>query len=168
MFSHWTVATECPKIYRKSVLHLPEHRFALYLSRCSTDLRQILGHSVATVQCENIQVIDSSCSRYWKWSQESTFITYRYTMRSGQWLVWLYDHRISPFRGITYDLTNKELQILNYMVAWIEMWRSEIHLFVTQTGNLISSRHCSHRHSNSRTKMSSAPYCFLTIAKRRT
>ena len=32
-------STECPKIYRKSVLHLLKYRFAVYLSRCSTDLR---------------------------------------------------------------------------------------------------------------------------------
>ena len=31
--------TECPKIYRKPVLYLLKHRFAVYLSRCSTDLR---------------------------------------------------------------------------------------------------------------------------------
>ena len=33
--------TECPKIYRKSVLHLLKYRyrFAVYLGRCSTDLR---------------------------------------------------------------------------------------------------------------------------------
>ena len=31
--------TECPKIYRKSVLHLLKYIFAVYLSRCSTDLR---------------------------------------------------------------------------------------------------------------------------------
>ena len=30
--------TECPKIYRKSVLYLLKYRFAVYLSRCSTDL----------------------------------------------------------------------------------------------------------------------------------
>ena len=38
--------TECTKIYRKSVLHLLKYRFAVYLSRCSTDLHYILGHSV--------------------------------------------------------------------------------------------------------------------------
>ena len=32
-------ATECPKIYRKSVLHLLKYRFAVNLSRCSIDLR---------------------------------------------------------------------------------------------------------------------------------
>ena len=31
--------TECPKIYRKSVLHLLKYTTNLYLSRCSTDLR---------------------------------------------------------------------------------------------------------------------------------
>ena len=40
------ITTECLKIYRKSVLHLLKHGFAVYLSRCSTDLRYILGHSV--------------------------------------------------------------------------------------------------------------------------
>ena len=38
--------TECPKIYRKSVLHLLKYTANLYLSRCSTDLRYILRHSV--------------------------------------------------------------------------------------------------------------------------
>ena len=33
------VCTECPKIYRKSVLHLLKYRFAVYISRRSTDLR---------------------------------------------------------------------------------------------------------------------------------
>ena len=32
-------ATQCPKIYRKSVLHLLKYRIAVYLSRSSTDLR---------------------------------------------------------------------------------------------------------------------------------
>ena len=31
--------TEFPKIYSKSVLHLLKYRFAVYLSKCSTDLR---------------------------------------------------------------------------------------------------------------------------------
>ena len=31
--------TDCPKIYRKSLLRLLKYRFALYLSRFSTDLR---------------------------------------------------------------------------------------------------------------------------------
>ena len=31
--------TECPKSYRKSVLHLLKYTENLYLSRCSTDLR---------------------------------------------------------------------------------------------------------------------------------
>ena len=39
--------TECPKLYRKSVLPLPNYRFAVCLSSCSTYLRLILGHSVA-------------------------------------------------------------------------------------------------------------------------
>ena len=38
--------TECPKINRKSVLHLLKHTEDIYLSRCSTDLRLLLGHSV--------------------------------------------------------------------------------------------------------------------------
>ena len=41
-----THGTECPKSYRKSVLHLLKYTANLYLSRCSTDLRYILGHSV--------------------------------------------------------------------------------------------------------------------------
>ena len=36
--------TECPKMYRKSVLHLLKYRVTVYLNRCSADLRQILGH----------------------------------------------------------------------------------------------------------------------------
>ena len=32
---------ECPKIYRKSVLHLLKYTTNIYLSRCSTDLRYI-------------------------------------------------------------------------------------------------------------------------------
>ena len=35
--------TECPKIYRKSVLPLPTYIFELYFSRCSTDLRLNFG-----------------------------------------------------------------------------------------------------------------------------
>ena len=31
--------TECPKIHRKSVLHLFKYKFAVYLTRCSTDMR---------------------------------------------------------------------------------------------------------------------------------
>ena len=31
-------STECPKIYRKSVLHLLNHTANIYLSRCSKDL----------------------------------------------------------------------------------------------------------------------------------
>ena len=31
--------TECPKMYRKSVLSLFKYRFAVHLRRCSTDLR---------------------------------------------------------------------------------------------------------------------------------
>ena len=34
-----TYVTECPKIYRTSVLHLFKYGFSVYLSRCSTDLR---------------------------------------------------------------------------------------------------------------------------------
>ena len=40
------VNTKCPKIYRNSVLHLLKYTAILYLSRCSTDLRLLLGHSV--------------------------------------------------------------------------------------------------------------------------
>ena len=32
-------ATECPKNYRKSVLHLVKYTTNLYLSRCCTDMR---------------------------------------------------------------------------------------------------------------------------------
>ena len=38
--------TECPEIYRKTILHLLKYAADLYLSRCSTDLLQFLGHSV--------------------------------------------------------------------------------------------------------------------------
>ena len=33
------IDTECPKIYRKSVLHMLKYRFVVYLSRCNTNLR---------------------------------------------------------------------------------------------------------------------------------
>ena len=46
LFPSESSGTECPKIYRKSVLHLLKYRFKVYLSRCSTDLRYILGRSV--------------------------------------------------------------------------------------------------------------------------
>ena len=36
------IITECPKIYRKSVLHLLRYRLAVYLSLCTTDMRKIL------------------------------------------------------------------------------------------------------------------------------
>ena len=39
-------SSECPNIYRKSVLHLLMGTFAVYLSRCSTDLRYVVGLSV--------------------------------------------------------------------------------------------------------------------------
>ena len=39
---------ECPKIYRKSVLHLLKYTANLYLS--STDMRYILGHSVVLLK----------------------------------------------------------------------------------------------------------------------
>ena len=38
--------TECTKIYHKPVLDLLKFRFAVYLSRCSTELKYILGLSV--------------------------------------------------------------------------------------------------------------------------
>ena len=43
------IYTECPKINRKSVLHLLRYTENIYLSRCSTNLRQLLGHSVHTL-----------------------------------------------------------------------------------------------------------------------
>ena len=42
----YLLPTECPKINRKSVLHLLKYTENIYLSRCSTDLRLLLGHSV--------------------------------------------------------------------------------------------------------------------------
>ena len=45
----YTLTTECPKFYRKSVLYMFKYRFVVCLSRCSTDLPKILGHSVYTV-----------------------------------------------------------------------------------------------------------------------
>ena len=39
MLSNVYIDTECPKIYRKSVLHLLKYTVNLYLIRCSTDLR---------------------------------------------------------------------------------------------------------------------------------
>ena len=38
------ISTECPRIYRKCVLHLLKYICAVYLSRCSTNLRLLLGH----------------------------------------------------------------------------------------------------------------------------
>ena len=38
--------TECPKMFRKYVLHLLKCTTNLHLSRCSTDLQKILGYSV--------------------------------------------------------------------------------------------------------------------------
>ena len=40
------VCTKFRTIYRKYVLHLLKYIFAVYLSRRSTNLRYILGHSV--------------------------------------------------------------------------------------------------------------------------
>ena len=40
-----TLCTECTKIYRKYVLHLLKYTANLYLSRCSTDLRYIVGRT---------------------------------------------------------------------------------------------------------------------------
>ena len=58
--------TEYPKIYRKSV----QYRFAVYLSRSSTDLRLILGHSVLRLitvmkirSILNVQVLIAIVSR---------------------------------------------------------------------------------------------------------
>ena len=45
--------TECPKIYRKSLRHLLKYTATLYLSRCSTYLRYIFGHSVGWSQAKN-------------------------------------------------------------------------------------------------------------------
>ena len=45
--------TACPKIYRKSVLHLIKYTANLYLRRCNTDLRFIFGHSVLYTRDED-------------------------------------------------------------------------------------------------------------------
>ena len=45
-----SLPTECPKFYRKSVLHLLKYTANLHLSRISTDVRQIFGHSVVPSQ----------------------------------------------------------------------------------------------------------------------
>ena len=66
-------ANECPKSYRKSVLHLLKYEFGAYLSRYSTDLRYILGHSVlyvyhvlyADVQHQRVQTgLPRLCGRF--------------------------------------------------------------------------------------------------------
>ena len=44
-FALFSIHTERPKIYRKSVLHLLKYRFDVYLNSCSTNLWYILGHS---------------------------------------------------------------------------------------------------------------------------
>ena len=41
------LVTECPRINRKSVLHLLKYTENIHLSRCSTDLRLLLGHLVS-------------------------------------------------------------------------------------------------------------------------
>ena len=52
--------TECPRSYRKSVLHLLKYAANLYLSRCSTYLRYIFGHSVVSVFCKSfISIVPS-------------------------------------------------------------------------------------------------------------
>ena len=54
--------TECPKIYRKSVLHLLKYRFVVYFSRRSTYLRKILGHSVVEdFLCQTFRRGKASC-----------------------------------------------------------------------------------------------------------
>ena len=47
--------TKCPKMYRKSLLHLLKYRFAVYLSRCSTDLRLNFGTHSMCFQLEKTQ-----------------------------------------------------------------------------------------------------------------
>ena len=37
--THYFLYTDCPKMYRKSVLHLVQYIANLYLSRCSADLQ---------------------------------------------------------------------------------------------------------------------------------
>ena len=59
-------SNECPKIYRKSVLHLLGYTANLYLSRCSTDLPYILGHSVCIKH--SAKILPGSCS-YLDWPQ---------------------------------------------------------------------------------------------------
>ena len=46
-----TVHTKCPKILRKSVLHLLKYTANLHLSRCRSDMRYVLGHSVSSIYC---------------------------------------------------------------------------------------------------------------------
>ena len=48
---------ECPKIYRKSVLHMLKYRFAVYLSRCSTDLRYIMRHLVQPTETLRLRLV---------------------------------------------------------------------------------------------------------------
>ena len=64
----------CPRIYRKSVLHLLNYRFVVYLSRCSTNLWSILGHSVYCTNWLN--------GNYKKSSPERIYIFYIYSLWS--------------------------------------------------------------------------------------
>ena len=48
--------TECPKIYRKSVLHLLMYKFAVYLNRCSTDVVN-LGIILASGFCHRVFLV---------------------------------------------------------------------------------------------------------------
>ena len=68
---HFVIAksTECPKICCKSLLNLLQFTANLYLSRCSTHLRLIIGHSVTTffvlvviIKCFP-QVEESKCKK---------------------------------------------------------------------------------------------------------
>ena len=46
----WKCYYRVSEIHRKSGLHLLQYRFAVYLSRCITDFRSILGHSEHVAQ----------------------------------------------------------------------------------------------------------------------
>ena len=56
--------TDCQKIYFKYVLHLLKYTANLYVSRCSTDMQYILGHSVLNdavqVNSSNPDAVDSA------------------------------------------------------------------------------------------------------------
>ena len=57
--------TECPKIYRKSILHLLRCTANQYFGKCSIDLRFILGHSVKSGKKSSTSCSKLRLKRIW-------------------------------------------------------------------------------------------------------